>query len=93
LIQPGRRPNGALTPGGRAIPPASAPPAVKAMIRAANHIHHRPYRWGGDHRNWSSRGYDCSDSVSYVLHAAGPAQSSMKHLGVYRPHKAPTNRV
>lgn len=64
-------PNATLTPGGRAIPPPSAPPAVKAMIRAANHIRHRPYRWGGGHRHWNSRGYDCSGSVSYAMHAAG----------------------
>jgi hypothetical protein len=57
--------------GARAIAPPSAPPAVKAMIQAANHIRHRPYVWGGGHRNWNSRGYDCSGSVSYVLHRAG----------------------
>ena len=57
--------------GARAIAPPSAPPAVKAMIDAANQIRHRPYRWGGGHRTWASRGYDCSGSVSYVLHAAG----------------------
>jgi hypothetical protein len=64
-------PQATLTPGGRAIAPPSAPPAVKAMIEAANRIHHRPYRWGGGHRHWNSRGYDCSGSVSYVMHAAG----------------------
>src|SRR4051812_7303766 len=57
--------------GARAIAPPSAPRAVKAMIAAANHIRHRPYRWGGGHRKWGSKGYDCSGSVSYVLHAAG----------------------
>jgi hypothetical protein len=57
--------------GSRAIAPAGAPPAVQAMIRAANHIRHRPYVWGGGHRRWRSRGYDCSGSVSYVLHAGG----------------------
>jgi hypothetical protein len=57
--------------GARAVAPPSAPAAVKAMIRAANHIRHRPYVWGGGHRKWNTRGYDCSGSVSYVLHAAG----------------------
>jgi cell wall-associated NlpC family hydrolase len=47
------------------------------MIRAANHIRHRPYRWGGGHRNWRSRGYDCSGSVSYVMHAAGLLDSPL----------------
>lgn len=64
-------PAATLTPGGRAIAPPSAPPAVKAMIEAANRIRHRPYHWGGGHRRWNSAGYDCSGSVSYVMHAAG----------------------
>ena len=57
--------------GSKAIAPRSAPPEVKAMIDAANHIRHKPYVWGGGHRRWRSRGYDCSGSVSYVLHRAG----------------------
>jgi hypothetical protein len=57
--------------GSRAVPPHSAPREVKQMIRAANDIRHKPYRWGGGHRHWHSHGYDCSGSVSYVLHAAG----------------------
>jgi cell wall-associated NlpC family hydrolase len=57
--------------GSRAVAPRAAPAQVKAMIAAANHIRHRPYRWGGGHRRWHSRGYDCSGSVSYVLHRAG----------------------
>jgi hypothetical protein len=73
-----------LTSSGRAIPPASAPPAVKAMIGAANHIRHRPYRWGGGHRNWNSRGYDCSGSVSYVMHAAGLLDSPLDSTGFMR---------
>ena len=56
---------------GRAIPPLDAPPAVKRAIRAANHIRATPYVWGGGHRGWYSRGYDCSGSVSYALHGGG----------------------
>ncbi len=61
----------AILKGARAVPPQSAPAEVKAMIHAANDIRHKPYRWGGGHRDWNSHGYDCSGSVSYVLHAAG----------------------
>ena len=61
-------PQAELLPSGRAVAPVSAPPAVEAMIEAANRIHHRPYRWGGGHRGWNSAGYDCSGSVSYALH-------------------------
>ena len=56
---------------GEAIPPANAPQAVKQVIRAADKIRHRPYVWGGGHRSWSSRGYDCSGAVGYALHGAG----------------------
>src|ERR1700744_1854103 len=64
-------PTARLRPGGRAVAPPSAPPAVKAMIEAGNRIRHRPYHWGGGHRSWNAAGYDCSGSVSYVMHAAG----------------------
>jgi hypothetical protein len=57
--------------GSRAVAPRSAPRPVKEMIEAGNDIRHKPYRWGGGHRRWNSRGYDCSGSVSYVLHKAG----------------------
>ena len=45
--------------------------ALSEMIAAANQIATTPYIWGGGHGSWVSPGYDCSGSVSYVLHAAG----------------------
>jgi hypothetical protein len=77
-------PDARLLPSGRAVAPASAPPAVKAMIQAGNRIRHRPYRWGGGHRHWRSRGYDCSGSVSYVLHAAGLLDWPLDSTGFMR---------
>ncbi|HET7589751.1 MAG TPA: hypothetical protein VFK14_06150 [Solirubrobacterales bacterium] len=77
-------PQAKLLPSGRAVAPASAPPAVRAMIQAANRIRHRPYRWGGGHRDWRSRGYDCSGSVSYVMHAAGLLESPLDSRGFMR---------
>jgi len=77
-------PQATLLPGGRAVAPPSAPLAVKAMIEAANRIRHRPYVWGGGHRDWSSRGYDCSGSVSYVMHAAGLLESPLDSSGFMR---------
>jgi hypothetical protein len=62
---------------GTAVPPANAPRAVRKAINAANRIHTRPYIWGGGHRSFKSRGYDCSGAVSYVLHAAGLLRSPM----------------
>jgi peptidoglycan hydrolase-like protein with peptidoglycan-binding domain len=47
------------------------PAAVTEMIAAANQIATRPYVFGGGHASFYSYGYDCSGSVSYVLHAAG----------------------
>ena len=58
-------------PDGTAAAPAGAPIQVQRAIAAANRIHTRPYIWGGGHRSFKSKGYDCSGAVSYVLHAAG----------------------
>jgi hypothetical protein len=55
---------------GKAVAPVDAPVAVQRMIAAANQISDTPYVWGGGHGAWASSGYDCSGSVSYVLHAA-----------------------
>lgn len=77
-------PEARLLPGGRAVAPPSAPPAVEEMIQAANRIRNRPYRWGGGHRDWNSEGYDCSGSVSYVLHAAGLLDFPLDSTGFMR---------
>ena len=66
-----------LQADGTAIPPANAPKQVRKAIAAANKIHTRPYIWGGGHRSFKSKGYDCSGAVSYVLHAAGILRSPM----------------
>ncbi len=66
-----------LTKDGFAMAPASAPPAVKAMIDAGNRIAKKPYIYGGGHGKWEDRGYDCSGSVSYALHGAGLLNQAM----------------
>jgi hypothetical protein len=68
--------------GGRAVAPSSAPPQVKAVIAAANKISTKPYVWGGGHRRWWDRGYDCSGAVSYVLHKGGFLTSPMGSIGL-----------
>ena len=60
-----------MLPNGKAVPPAGAPYQVVNAINAANRIRKKRYIWGGGHRRWKSKGYDCSGAVSYVLHAAG----------------------
>jgi hypothetical protein len=69
---------------GLAVPPASAPPAVKAVIAAANKIATKPYVYGGGHGAWASRGYDCSGSVSYALHGGDFLDSPMDSTGLER---------
>ncbi|MBO0767576.1 MAG: hypothetical protein J2O48_02720 [Solirubrobacterales bacterium] len=41
------------------------------MFAAGTRIAHAPYSYGGGHSSFDASGYDCSGSVSYVLHAAG----------------------
>ena len=56
---------------GVAYAPSFAPEQVKEAIWAGNQIRKKPYIYGGGHGQWNDAGYDCSGSVSYVLHAAG----------------------
>jgi cell wall-associated NlpC family hydrolase len=53
------------------------PVALRRAIAAANRIAGLPYRFGGGHRSFSDSGYDCSGSVSYVLHGAGRLSSPL----------------
>ncbi|MFT4049229.1 MAG: hypothetical protein QM648_05245 [Solirubrobacterales bacterium] len=60
-----------------AVAPKAAPKPIKAMIRAANSITKKPYKWGGGHGRWYDSGYDCSGSVSFVLRAGGYLNSPL----------------
>lgn len=62
---------------GRAVAPPGAPPTVRRVIAAANEIDGRPYVWGGGHRSFYSKGYDCSGAVSYALHGASLLGTAM----------------
>ncbi len=57
--------------GGLAIPAPGTPEAIVKMIDAANTIAFDPYIYGGGHASFTAAGYDCSGSVSYVLHGGG----------------------
>jgi peptidoglycan hydrolase-like protein with peptidoglycan-binding domain len=70
-----------LTSDGTAVAPASAPDEVKAVIAAGNAIATKPYKYGGGHGRWNDSGYDCSGSVSYVLHAAGLLSRALDSTG------------
>ncbi len=47
------------------------PVRVTAAVDAADIIADTPYIWGGGHSSFQAQGYDCSGSVSWVLHGAG----------------------
>jgi peptidoglycan hydrolase-like protein with peptidoglycan-binding domain len=66
---------------GLAVAPASAPPEVQAIIAAGNEISTKPYKYGGGHGRWNDTGYDCSGSISYVLHAAGLLDTALDSTG------------
>src|SRR4051812_50075747 len=58
--------------GGRAIPPAGAPDAVKQAILRANDLIGKPYRWGGGPPAWKAGGHDCSGARSPAPPRRGP---------------------
>ena len=62
---------------GVAYAPVSAPVPVQRAIWAGDAIRLKPYLYGGGHAKWNDLGYDCSGSVSYILHAAGLIKTSM----------------
>jgi hypothetical protein len=73
-----------MLPDGSAAAPADAPAEVQNAIFAANRLLDRPYIYGGGHRRWEDRGYDCSGTVSYALHGAGLLDSPLASGGFMR---------
>ena len=65
-----------------AMAPLGAPQQVLDAIAAANRITRKPYKWGGGHGRWRDSGYDCSGTVSYVLHAAGLLERARDSTGL-----------
>jgi cell wall-associated NlpC family hydrolase len=62
---------------GIAYAPENAPLAVQQAIWAANKLRNKPYVYGGGHRSFRSRGYDCSGTVSFALHGGGLLESPL----------------
>jgi Putative peptidoglycan binding domain len=59
---------------------------LRRAVAAGNRIAFKPYIYGGGHGSFRAAGYDCSGSVSYVLHGMGrlgaPLDSSeLMHYG------------
>jgi hypothetical protein len=73
----------AMAPDKRtAVAPLGAPPEVVKAVAAANRITRMPYKYGGGHGRWRDTGYDCSGTVSYVLHAAGLLKAARDSSGL-----------
>jgi len=50
---------------------------VRRAVAAANRIQFKPYVYGGGHGSFRAAGYDCSGTVSYVLHGMGRLDTPM----------------
>jgi hypothetical protein len=81
--EPGKIENARLV-NGRAVPPESAPRRIKRVIRAANEIRKKPYKWGGGHSRWRDSGYDCSGAVSYALRGGRMLKTPLDSNGLAR---------
>jgi peptidoglycan hydrolase-like protein with peptidoglycan-binding domain len=76
VLKPERARSGGGNGGG-----GGTPGAISRAIAAANAIATKPYRYGGGHGSFNDSGYDCSGSVSYVLHAAGVLSTPLDSTG------------
>ena len=70
----------------QAVPQANIPKKVMLAVAAGNKLRDKPYCYGGGHAHFDDKGYDCSGTVSYVLHEAGllkePTTSDeLRHFG------------
>jgi peptidoglycan hydrolase-like protein with peptidoglycan-binding domain len=54
---------------------------LRRVVRAANRIATKPYRYGGGHGSFVDSGYDCSGSISYALHGGGLLRSPLDSTG------------
>ena len=72
---------------GLATIPLTAPPKLRAMIVAGNHVARKPYVYGGGHGGgpegvFTDSAYDCSGSISYALASAGFIKTPMASGGL-----------
>jgi peptidoglycan hydrolase-like protein with peptidoglycan-binding domain len=66
------------------VGPSGVPAAVLRAIRAGNRIARLPYRYGGGHGSFDDSAYDCSGSVSYLLHGAGVLSAPLDSRSLMR---------
>jgi cell wall-associated NlpC family hydrolase len=80
----GLGPGETLKRSGDELPDGGGGDALGRLIRAANRIAEKPYKFGGGHRTFDDTGYDCSGSVSYALHGAGLLTYALDSTGFMR---------
>src|SRR5206468_7200369 len=68
--------------GTTARAPRGTPRAVKLAIASANRLQAFPYRFGGGHVAFKDTAYDCSGTVSYMLHGAGLLATPLDSTGL-----------
>src|SRR2546423_7050656 len=81
-VTPAGPPGVARLVRGVAYAPPDAPQAVVRAIRAGNKLQSKPYRYGGGHASFADTAYDCSGTVSFVLHGAGLLQAPLASGGL-----------
>ena len=65
-----------------AVAPAARRSRSSPRSRPPTGSQRKPYKWGGGHGRWRDSGYDCSGTVSYVLHAAGLLDAARDSTGL-----------
>ena len=68
--------------GTTARAPRGTPRAVKLAVASANRLQAFPYRFGGGHVAFKDTAYDCSGTVSYMLHGAGLLATPLDSTGL-----------
>src|SRR4051794_37483117 len=82
VLHPQHAPAGPRHHSGGGGGSSGASGVVARAIAAGNRIATLPYKYGGGHGSFNDSGYDCSGSVSYVLHGAGLLSSPLDSTGL-----------
>jgi peptidoglycan hydrolase-like protein with peptidoglycan-binding domain len=82
VLHPQHAPAGPRHHGGGGGGSSGGSGIVARAIAAGNRIATLPYKYGGGHGSFNDSGYDCSGSVSYVLHGAGLLSSPLDSTGL-----------
>src|SRR3954469_1279931 len=82
VLHPQHAPAGPRHQSGGGGSSGGASGVVARAIAAGDRIATLPYKYGGGHGSFNDSGYDCSGSVSYVLHGAGLLSAPLDSTGL-----------